>query len=81
MTDSGFQKLTKNGHPVVHKDTGLPVYNKPDINYRLKAIKNIITIGMNESDARWWGIQHDINKPKPIGFNNHHNGSTNIHTK
>lgn len=54
-----FQKITNNGRPVIHRDTGLPIYNK-SVDYRIKTIREIITISMNNSDARWHNIKNEV---------------------
>ena len=59
MSKNIYQKTTNNGRPVVNNQ-GLPVFVK-SVNQRIKTVREILTIGMNDKDAKWFNVQSDCN--------------------
>lgn len=57
MAKNIYQKVTSNGKPVINNQ-GLPIFNR-SVEQRIKVVKEILTIGMNNTDARWYNVQSE----------------------
>lgn len=54
-----FRKLTNTGKPLIERGTGLPIYTR-SVNYRIAAIRHILTQGMSADEAKWFLIQNEV---------------------
>lgn len=59
LPSNSFQKTTKNGRPIIDKNTKVPVYTL-SIGTRIKANTYKLNQGLSKSDATWNNICRDI---------------------
>jgi hypothetical protein len=58
MAINTYQKRTNNGKPVID-GRGLPKFST-SVEKRIKTVRDMLTIGMNDNDAKWFNIQSSM---------------------